>query len=267
MAALLSFLCSACLVPQRILTWGQAASLTGALRSVAHEFPSLFLISTQSSLPQHNPDRPIQEVIHVSRERGNKAGPSTFDMYGPPDWVDPALSSLPHIGLLQQDYCRSFIPSPYPFLAPHILVSEPLVPDLYPAIAWSSILECQDHDYGNRLIVADGPALGSPLPLVFNPAPQATLELADEVPGGTCSGSPASDVPALECDSGDESGRHSGSTKTTTTCLSSLQTGSLLGLESFTPMNASRWTDDVFVEGTAQVVSGSRQGSEHGVLG
>ncbi|KAF8498894.1 hypothetical protein JB92DRAFT_3125122 [Gautieria morchelliformis] len=122
------------------------------------------------------------------------------------DWVDPALSILPHIGPLQQDYCRSFIPSPCPFLAPHILVSEPLVPDVYPAIAWTSILECQDHDYGNRLIVADAPSLGSPLPLVFNHAPQATLELADEVPGGTCSGSPASDVPTLECDSDDESG-------------------------------------------------------------
>ncbi|KAF8524017.1 hypothetical protein JB92DRAFT_3109735 [Gautieria morchelliformis] len=112
---------------------------------------------------------------------------------------------MPHIGLLQEDYCRGFIPSPYPFLAPHISISEPLVPDAYPAIARTSILKYQDHDYADRPIVAWAPAMGSPLSLVFNPAPQGAMELADEAPGGTCSASPASDVLPLDCDSDDDS--------------------------------------------------------------
>jgi hypothetical protein len=65
----------------------------------------------------------------------------------------------------------------------------------------------RDHGYGNRLIVSQAPSLGSPLPLVYNPAPQPTMEREDidEAPGGTGSASPASDVPELECDSDDES--------------------------------------------------------------
>ncbi|KAF8504014.1 hypothetical protein JB92DRAFT_2969347 [Gautieria morchelliformis] len=136
-------------------------------------------------------------------------------MHGPPDWVDPALSILPSIGL-QGDYCHGFIPSQYPFLAPHILISEPLVSDPYPVVAWTSILDSQDHDYGNRLIVAQAPSMGSPLPQVYNPAPQATSTVfADEAPDGTCSASPASDsFPPLdssseshsECDTDSDSG-------------------------------------------------------------
>ncbi|KAF8530892.1 hypothetical protein JB92DRAFT_2854185 [Gautieria morchelliformis] len=125
-----------------------------------------------------------------------------FDMYGPPDWVDPALSILPNIGL-QGDYCHGFIPSQYPFLAPHILISEPLASDPYPVVASTSILDSQDHDYGNRLIVAQAPSVGSPLPQVYNPAPQATSTVfADEAPDGTCSASPASDsFPPLDSSS------------------------------------------------------------------
>ncbi|KAF8504030.1 hypothetical protein JB92DRAFT_2969461 [Gautieria morchelliformis] len=135
-----------------------------------------------------------------------------FDMYGPPDWVDPALSILPNIGL-QKDYCHGFIPSQYPFLAPHILISEPLVSDPYPVVAWTSILDSQDHDYGNRLIVAQAPSLGSPLPQVYNPAPQATSTVfADEAPDGTCSASPASDsLPPLDSSSESHSERDSDS--------------------------------------------------------
>ncbi|KAF8531272.1 hypothetical protein JB92DRAFT_3092404 [Gautieria morchelliformis] len=198
MPALFSFLCSACLLPQRILT--------RVLRSMAHEFSSLFLTSTQSSSLEHTATQ-TDDTRRLYMRAANEARRQAlrtrrhFDMHGPPDWVDPALSILPHIGLLQEDsYCRGFIPSPCPFLAPHILISEPLVPDVYPDIAWTSILECQDQDYGDRLVVAEAPSLGSPRPRVFNPAPQATME-ADEVPGRTCWGSPASNIPGLECDS------------------------------------------------------------------
>ncbi|KAF8492927.1 hypothetical protein JB92DRAFT_3001037 [Gautieria morchelliformis] len=242
MAALFSILFSAFLVPQRIITW----ALTGVLRSFSkRDQPILPTVSSDVSrevaemasakktsayhsysicpkLLQHGtPTRTEDESRDLYLLAVNEARRLAlrtrrrFDMYGPPDWVDPALSILPNIGL-QEDYCHGFIPSQYPFLAPHILISEPLVSDPYPVVAPTSILDSQDHDYGNRLIVAQAPSVGSPLPQVYNPAPQATSTVfADEAADGTCSASPASDsLPPLdssseshsECDSDSDSG-------------------------------------------------------------
>ncbi|KAF8515290.1 hypothetical protein JB92DRAFT_2915287 [Gautieria morchelliformis] len=169
-----------------------------------------------------------------------------FDMYGPPDWVDPALSILPNIGL-QGDYCHGFIPPPYPFLAPHILISEPLVSDPYPVVAWTSILECQDHDYGNRLIVAQAPSVGSPLPQVYNPAPQAaSTAFADEAPDGTCSASPASDVSvALDSSSESQYSECDSDSDSSSECLTVEDSRDLLEKETYPLLPASTfWIEE-----------------------
>ncbi|KAF8476486.1 hypothetical protein JB92DRAFT_3050623 [Gautieria morchelliformis] len=229
MAAFFSILFSARLslvnVPRIMLT-----ALTGALRrSFSKHQPILPTVSSDvspdvaaemasASLQHGTPTQTEDEARGLYMLAVNEARRLAlrtrrrFDMYGPPDWVDPALSILPNIGL-QEDYCHGFIPSQYPFLAPHILISEPLVSDLYPVIAWTSILDCQDHDYGNRLIVAQAPSVGSPLPQVYNPAPQATSTVfADEAPDGTCSASRVSDsFPSLDSSSESHSERDSDS--------------------------------------------------------
>lgn len=108
-----------------------------------------------------------------------------FDLYGPPDWIDPAETILPARNMYGL-HPPNVIASLFPYAVPHIVIHfapEPL------SVAWMNGLDCQDHEWGNRLIVVLPPSRSGPHPSVTRAGscyPSAHREEA-MAPAGTTS--------------------------------------------------------------------------------